>query len=224
MKLALMQGRRPKETPVPSRSRASAYLVSQSFAWSAIVNAVYGETPSASDELADRAVALCDAPYVRNVAAFARAIAQQRLELDGASRRLADATLQTIESGDVYSLVLLYRSWPGVISIALEDPRTRGAMTEIVGRFDPDLARAHSAGEGTEERPSAASRLSPRECEVLELLTDGLTNREIASLLFIAESTAKLHVRHICRKLGVRSRTEAVLQATGQPEVRQPSA
>jgi DNA-binding NarL/FixJ family response regulator len=55
--------------------------------------------------------------------------------------------------------------------------------------------------------------LSPRERDVLKLLTEGLTNREIAARLFISEATAKLHVRRICGKLGVRNRTEAALQA-----------
>jgi DNA-binding NarL/FixJ family response regulator len=49
----------------------------------------------------------------------------------------------------------------------------------------------------------------------MALLTEGLTNREIAKRLFISEATAKLHVRRIFGKLGVRSRTEAVLAAVG---------
>jgi DNA-binding NarL/FixJ family response regulator len=46
---------------------------------------------------------------------------------------------------------------------------------------------------------------------VLELLRQGMSNREIAQALWIAQSTAKVHVRHIFEKLGVRSRTEAAL-------------
>ena len=53
--------------------------------------------------------------------------------------------------------------------------------------------------------------LTPRELEVLQLLARGRTNREIAATLVIAEVTAKVHVRHILRKLGVRSRTEAAV-------------
>ena len=61
--------------------------------------------------------------------------------------------------------------------------------------------------------PRAAQKsvpLSPREREVHELIAQGLTNREIASALYISESTAKLHVRHIFEKLAVESRVEAV--------------
>jgi DNA-binding NarL/FixJ family response regulator len=51
--------------------------------------------------------------------------------------------------------------------------------------------------------------LSPRESEVHELLAQGLTNEEIARLLYISLSTTKVHVKHIYEKLGVRSRLEA---------------
>jgi DNA-binding NarL/FixJ family response regulator len=53
------------------------------------------------------------------------------------------------------------------------------------------------------------STLSPREAEVHELLAQGLTNEEIAKLLYISLSTTKVHVKHIYEKLGVRSRLEA---------------
>ena len=56
--------------------------------------------------------------------------------------------------------------------------------------------------------------LTPRQSDVLSLLRLGLTNREIASRLVIEEGTAKVHVRQILKKLGVRSRTEAAIVAT----------
>lgn len=56
--------------------------------------------------------------------------------------------------------------------------------------------------------PGAA--LTPREREVLDLMVGGETNAEIARRLFIAESTAKAHVKHILRKLGASNRADAV--------------
>ena len=53
------------------------------------------------------------------------------------------------------------------------------------------------------------AELTPRESEVHELLAQGLTNEEIAKLLYISLSTTKVHVKHIYEKLGVRSRLEA---------------
>jgi DNA-binding NarL/FixJ family response regulator len=54
-----------------------------------------------------------------------------------------------------------------------------------------------------------SSRLSDRECEVLTLLANGRTNREIAAKLHLAPDTVKNHAAAIYRKLGVRNRTEA---------------
>ena len=53
-----------------------------------------------------------------------------------------------------------------------------------------------------------SERLSARERDVYELIMQGRSNREIAVTLFISESTAKVHVRHIYEKLGVHNRAE----------------
>lgn len=59
----------------------------------------------------------------------------------------------------------------------------------------------------------ARTQLSPREVEVVRLLTGGKRNRDIASALDITEGTVKLHVSNILGKLGVADRTEAVTVA-----------
>jgi two-component system, NarL family, nitrate/nitrite response regulator NarL len=64
------------------------------------------------------------------------------------------------------------------------------------------------------EAPSAPlALLSPREHEVLGLLSEGLSNREIAERLGISRHTAKFHVNAILDKLGASTRTEAVVLA-----------
>jgi DNA-binding NarL/FixJ family response regulator len=63
--------------------------------------------------------------------------------------------------------------------------------------------------------PTAAlpERLTRREQEVLRLLAEGLTNREIAHSLTISVGTVKIHVEHIIAKLGVADRTQAAVRA-----------
>jgi LuxR family maltose regulon positive regulatory protein len=63
-------------------------------------------------------------------------------------------------------------------------------------------------------RPSfTVENLSERELEVLQLIAEGLSNREIAERLFLALSTVKVHTRNIYGKLGVHSRVQAVTRA-----------
>ncbi|WP_067673470.1 LuxR C-terminal-related transcriptional regulator [Nocardia miyunensis] len=83
--------------------------------------------------------------------------------------------------------------------------------------------RAAAAGESVLS-PSVASRLmtrvrkpdttlSHREIEVLRLVAEGHSNREIGRSLFLSETTVKSHLVHIYAKLGVKSRTSAVARA-----------
>lgn len=55
--------------------------------------------------------------------------------------------------------------------------------------------------------------LTPREGEVMTLLADGLSNKEIAAKLEISEHTAKFHVNSILQKMGAQKRVEAVVRA-----------
>lgn len=57
-------------------------------------------------------------------------------------------------------------------------------------------------------------KLTKREDEVLKLLHRGLSNRDIASILYVSQSTVEYHMKHILKKLGARSRLEAVERST----------
>lgn len=59
---------------------------------------------------------------------------------------------------------------------------------------------------------SEVESLTPREMEVLEMLAEGLSNKQIAARLHISEHTAKFHVNSILGKLGAGTRTEAVMR------------
>jgi DNA-binding NarL/FixJ family response regulator len=59
----------------------------------------------------------------------------------------------------------------------------------------------------------APPKLSGREAEVLALLADGIGTGEIASSLFMSESTAKTHITHIYQKLGAANRAQALVTA-----------
>ncbi|MFF2125656.1 LuxR C-terminal-related transcriptional regulator [Streptomyces olivochromogenes] len=82
--------------------------------------------------------------------------------------------------------------------------------------FSPTIAARFSRFFATVQRlpePSEFSRLTSRETEILELLADGMNNRQIARRLFLAEKTVRNYVSRIFTKLEVHDRAAAVLRA-----------
>ena len=76
------------------------------------------------------------------------------------------------------------------------------------------FAEETNVSAGASAPPSSlAERLSEREGEVLHLIDQGLSNQEIAEQFVVALSTVKWHVNNLFGKLGVRSRTQALLRA-----------
>jgi LuxR family maltose regulon positive regulatory protein len=141
-----------------------------------------------------------------------RALLAAATAIDGAIRRDSDVCVDAYEeiegSGFTYVLPLAWRARFEVAVVLLESREHRDSILALL--FDAnDTAIAKRAGLPL---PRAASRrlgLSTREQEVCELLSEGRTNQEIATMLFISLSTTKVHVKHILEKLGVRSRGEA---------------
>jgi len=96
----------------------------------------------------------------------------------------------------------------------------RGVSTlspEMTGKL-ADAFRATSAT-APDAAPASADpidSLSPREREILAQIARGASNKEIARALAIAETTVKIHVQHILRKLALTSRVQAAVYAAGR--------
>jgi DNA-binding NarL/FixJ family response regulator len=100
---------------------------------------------------------------------------------------------------------LLKRTKPADLRAALLDVCTGGApmSSEIARRVVESFRRRAKARD-------ESSNLSPREERVLELLSKGYSNKEIAEQLELSVDTVRSHLKHIYEKMHVRSRTEAV--------------
>lgn len=80
------------------------------------------------------------------------------------------------------------------------------------GSHVPDELVEHAAANGaapTASEGASLDTLTPRENEVLQLVAQGIQNKNIATTLALSEHTVKLHIHHIISKLGVSNRTEA---------------
>ncbi|OZB86285.1 MAG: DNA-binding response regulator [Microbacterium sp. 14-71-5] len=93
------------------------------------------------------------------------------------------------------------------------------AGIHAVSRGEPALAPSVAAVL-MRRAASPEPRMTEREVEVLELLADGLGNRELAKALFVSEATVKSHLSHIYGKLGVDTRAGAVAAAIEQRIIR----
>jgi len=74
------------------------------------------------------------------------------------------------------------------------------------------LASAASLAQATGEPEARPEGLTRRQAEILRLLREGLSNRDIAARLGLGEGTVKLHVSAVLKRLGARNRTEAALR------------
>jgi len=101
--------------------------------------------------------------------------------------------------------------------------RTMAGESVVSPEMTSKLVNAFQTLGGDAPRPAPAvdsdpiHSLSPREREILAHIAKGASNKEIARALDIAETTVKIHVQHILRKLNLSSRVQAAVYATGRP-------
>jgi DNA-binding NarL/FixJ family response regulator len=104
----------------------------------------------------------------------------------------------------------------GVIPRDVAAPALASALRTISAGLcvvDPAFLDLASSEVSVADESTTLEPLSPREAEVVQLLAQGLSNKQIADQLGISSHTAKFHIAAILGKLGATSRTEAVVRA-----------
>ncbi|MFL6038533.1 MAG: LuxR C-terminal-related transcriptional regulator [Gaiellaceae bacterium] len=145
----------------------------------------------------------------RAIRDFARALAGH-FDVGTMETGLVRNAFQTVlDTGSWDAFVCAYRAFPPLLTHLVElECFDTTPFADKIAMLDPGLGEKiglRTRGTGAETNEP----LTPREREVLELVRQGLSNRQIAKTLWITESTVKVHVRHLFAKMGVRSRTEA---------------
>jgi DNA-binding NarL/FixJ family response regulator len=100
------------------------------------------------------------------------------------------------------------------VSIYGEDPGAVARLRELIERAGHEVVDAPHAGFAAAPDADPRALLTPRELEVLAAIGEGLTNKAIARRLEISLHTVKFHVESLFRKLGARTRTEALAKAS----------
>jgi ATP/maltotriose-dependent transcriptional regulator MalT len=145
---------------------------------------------------------------------WTRAICSLMLGSADAAEEARTAYAQTDTRGAIDTFVFAYRLHSELITVLASDSAVHHQLGRILLRSnDEQMARAHGIPVSQKVFQKTSDGLTSREREVYALLAEGRSNREIANALFISESTAKVHVRNVLKKLGVRSRTHAALKA-----------
>src|SRR5579871_78524 len=157
-------------------------------------------------------------------------LADDPLRWSALCKALTEAGHMIVDGHDGADIVLADGNRPpdgarNVVGLGIADDRLRGALPREADARQIDAAiRAVAAGlivrAPARENGFAAMGegeghplLTPREVEVLAALAEGMTNKAIARKLDISLHTVKFHVESLFRKLGARTRTEAVAKA-----------
>ena len=133
---------------------------------------------------------------------------------DTADVVLADGDGPPGESRPVVTLGSADRDSPGVLSRDADASQIDAAIRAVCAGLIVRSPEAIDRGFGAMRETDGHALLTPRELEVLAALAEGLTNKAIARRLNISLHTVKFHVESVFRKLGARTRTEAVAKAS----------
>jgi LuxR family transcriptional regulator, maltose regulon positive regulatory protein len=192
---------------------SSRPMEAEYFAWWSLAHASVKQTRTAT-AMANRAESM--SPRIEVCALIPWTQAVLAINRRRSARTAAeDAFRIALETGNIDAFVTAYRACPELLQLLAKNKSNHDRLKTILER-----ARDHALAQSVGLRlPSAPEQEGPalltrREREVLELITQGLSNKEIGRTLFITEGTAKVHVRRVCQKLGVRTRTEAVVRAS----------
>jgi LuxR family maltose regulon positive regulatory protein len=186
-------------------TKGSRALHGDFLGWQALLYSASGAFELAS-ELADSAQKVSRGLEAAALAWIARAVAAVRTA--GQSAEANSYIAAAIATGVWDPILIAVRAVPDLgRQIATHREGSDWLRRILVLSSDTSLAALIGLRVPRPAKPK--QKLTPRETEVHELLAQGLTNEEIAKLLYISLSTAKVHVKHIYEKLGVRSRLEA---------------
>ena len=176
-----------------------------------------GARDSAIAEL-ERAEALSHENEASALCTSARALFG--LEQQNALTTMLPRIRETVSRGILDSLVFVFRLDRRLPRQVAQVPELRSVLQDALNVIDAQPHASLDTRLVAHEQTLSKAGLTRRERDVLGLLSAGKTNREIAQSLFLSELTVKVHVRHVLRKIGARTRTEAAIYAlkTRQPE------
>lgn len=133
------------------------------------------------------------------------------------ARGAAGYLLKTIEGDALAQAIDRVLAGESVVSPEMTGKLIAAYRTAVAQPAEPGASAAEAAESAhQDDAPSVLSTLSPRELDILREIARGASNKEIARTLGIAETTVKIHVQHILRKLGLTSRVQAAVMATAQ--------
>jgi DNA-binding NarL/FixJ family response regulator len=134
-------------------------------------------------------------------------------EHDAADIVLADGSRPPNEVRNVIGLGIAGDSLRGALPREADARQIDAAIRAVAAGLVVRVPVARESGFGAMRESDGHALLTPRELEVLAALAEGMTNKAIARRLDISLHTVKFHVESLFRKLGARTRTEAVAKA-----------